>query len=170
MLPRHHVIIDTGTGGISALFLGRLHMTVDQAIEECVQMARTVYKSEVGPSWLARFRRSGARAAFDGKALTDCLRDAVAQYLRDPDPDALLFETSNPQCCVAVLAATSACADSPRAFRTDLATPSYGIIDVALATCDGCLVPCCVRPYLGTLLHLPPVHLILRTAAARLGI
>ena len=124
-------IVGTGTGGISALFLGRLHMTADQAIQEYVQMARTVFKSP--SSWLGRFRRSGSRAAFDGKALADCLRGTVVKYLRDPD--ALLFETSDPRCRVAVLAATSAYTDSPpHIFRTDLATPSYRIIDVALAT------------------------------------
>jgi len=124
------LIVGTGTGGISALFLGRLHMTVDQAIEEYLRMARTVFKS---PSLPGRGLHQGSGTVFDGKALADCLHGTVAQYLHDPD--ARLFETSDPRCCVAVLAATSAYADSsPYVFRTDLATPSFRIIDAALAT------------------------------------
>ena len=120
-------IVGTGTGGISALFLGRLHMTVDQAIDAYLRMARTAFKS---PAFRLRW---GSRTAFDGNALADCLRGTVAEYLRDPN--ALLFETSDPQCRVAVLAATSAYTDTPPyVFRNDLATPSFRIVDVALAT------------------------------------
>jgi len=105
-------------------------MTVDQAIEEYLRMARTVFKS---PSFPRRVLRLGSRTVFDGKALAGCLHGTVAQYLHDPD--ALLFETSDPQCRVAVLAATSAYADtSPHVFRNDLATPPFKIIDAALAT------------------------------------
>jgi len=124
-------IVGTGTGGISALFLGRLHMTVDQAIEEYLRMARTVFKS---PSFgTRRLLRWGSQTAFDGKALEKCLRSTVVQYLGDPD--ARLFEASVPPCRVAVLAATSAHADAPpHVFRNDVATPSFRITDVALAT------------------------------------
>src|SRR6266481_88749 len=52
-------IVGTGTGGISALFLGRLRMTVDQAIEEYLRMARNSFKS---PSFRpGRFLRWGYR-------------------------------------------------------------------------------------------------------------
>ena len=106
-------------------------MTVDQAIEEYLRMASTAFKS---PSfWPRRLFHWGSRTAFDGKALADCLRGIVARYLRDPN--AVLFETSAPQCRVAVLATTSAYTDaSPWVFRIDLAMPSFRIVDIALAT------------------------------------
>ena len=94
-------------------------------------MASTAFKPP--SSWLVPFRHSGSRAACNGKALADCLHGTVVQYLHDPNT--LLFETSDPQCRVAVLAATSAHTDaSPHVFRTDLATLSFRIVDVALAT------------------------------------
>ena len=94
-------------------------------------MARTAFKSSTFRP--RRLLRGGSRAAFDGKALAYCLRGTVAQYLRDPN--ALLFETSDSQCRVAVLAATGAYTDtSPYVFRTDLTIPPFRIIDAALAT------------------------------------
>ena len=94
-------------------------------------MARTAFKSPpLRPRHLLRW---GSRTAFDGTALADCLRGTIARYLRDPN--ALLFEISDPQCRVAVLAARSANTNiPPYVFRNDLATPSFRIIDVALAT------------------------------------
>jgi len=82
-------------------------MTVDQAIEEYLRMARTVFKS---PSLPGRDLHQGSGTVFDGKALADCLHGTVAQYLHDPD--ARLFETSDPQFHIALLAATRAYADS----------------------------------------------------------
>ena len=106
-------------------------MTVDQAIEEYLRMARTVFKS---PSFGSRrLLRWGSQTAFDGKALEKCLRGTVMKHLGDPD--ARLFEASEPPCRVAVLAARSAHADAPpHLFQNDVATPSFRIIDVALAT------------------------------------
>ena len=84
------LIIGTGTGGISALFLGRMRMTVDKAIKEymSLDLAKTAFKL----SSTSLFRILPRQAILDGSTLDRSIGDIVNQYLHDCN--ALLDESS----------------------------------------------------------------------------
>ena len=111
-------IVGISTGGISALFVGRLHMAVDQAIEKYFQMASTVFKS---PSlWLRRFLRWAPELPSTEYLwpIASLCGKYCCQYPRDPV--ALLLTP-------AILSAESLClrqqAASPYDLRIALAMP-----------------------------------------------
>jgi len=115
------LIVGTGTGGISALLLGRLHLSADEAIEEYIRLTSAIFTSS-------------PHLPLDGDVLESYFRTVVQRYLGDPD--ALLFNPANPpRCRVAVLAAASANVDAPPyIFKTYSAVQSFKLVDVARAT------------------------------------
>ena len=114
------LIVGTGTGGLSALLLGRLRTTVDEAIEQYMQLSYAVVKSPV-------FRRH------DENAFEEHIRNMVTRFLGTPE--ALIFDASASHSRTAVLAATSAIVDAPPyIFRSYSSAPAFRVIDVARAT------------------------------------
>ena len=65
------LIVGTGTGGISALFLGRMRMTVDEAIKEYMSLAKTAFK----PSSTSLSRILPGQAILDGSTLDRSIGD-----------------------------------------------------------------------------------------------
>jgi hypothetical protein len=129
------LIIGTGTGGISALFLGRLHMTVDEAIDEYMRMAGTAFKPSNSCRIARALRRSNA--LLNGRALERYIGDVTRAFLGDRD--ASFQDSSNdPTCRVAVLASTSTHADAPpyvfRSYNTNQPASRFAIHEVARAT------------------------------------
>jgi hypothetical protein len=128
------LIIGTGTGGISALFLGRLRMTATDAIEEYVRMADTAFK--LSPIRLWRFW--GSNAPLDGNVLGRAVGDIVQESLHDRE--ARLEDTSENTalCRTAVLASTNASTDTPpyvfRSYTTNHPASRLTIYQVGRAT------------------------------------
>jgi len=128
------LIIGTGTGGISALFLGRLHMTVDEAIDEYMRMAGTAFK----PSTRVARALRRSNALLNGRALERYIGDVARAFLSDRDAS-LQDSSSDPTVCrVAVLASISAHADAPpyvfRSYTTAQPASRFAIHEVARAT------------------------------------
>ena len=109
------LIDGTGTGRISAFFLGHMRMMVDEAIKEymSLDLAKTAFK----PSSTSLFHILPVprQAILDGSTLDHSIGDIANWYLHDHN--ALLNESSTDPgiswCRTAVLATSSASADSP---------------------------------------------------------
>jgi hypothetical protein len=131
------LIIGTGTGGISALLLGRMRMSVDEAIVEYIHIAKAAFKPK--PPTICQ-TIDLRRALLDGAVLEKVVREVVEKVLGDHDarlasdlPHALS------QCQTAVLAITPDSADSPAyVFRSYTAGTrpacTFTIPEVACAT------------------------------------
>jgi hypothetical protein len=128
------LIIGTGTGGISALFLGRLRMTVDEAIDEYMRMAGTAFKPS---NTIARALRS-SNALLNGRALERYIGDVARTFLGDRDASLQDSSSDLTICRVAVLASISAHADAPpyvfRSYATNQPASRFAIHEVARAT------------------------------------
>jgi hypothetical protein len=123
------LIVGTGIGGISAILLGRMRLTIDEAIDDYIRMADAVFQS---PSRLSHLLLN--HPLFDGKALEDHLRRTVYHRVGHPDK-VLFFNPNTPECRTAVLAATSASLDAPPyIFRTYDPHSTFTLIEVARAT------------------------------------
>ena len=84
------LIVGTGTGRISALFLGCMRMTVDEAIKEymSLDLTKTVFK----PSSTSLFCILPRQVILDMSTLDRSIGDIANRYLRDCN--ALLDESS----------------------------------------------------------------------------
>ncbi|KAF8578088.1 FabD/lysophospholipase-like protein [Ramaria rubella] len=127
------LIVGTGTGGISALFLGRLRMTVDEAIREHQRMVNAA----CGPSpsslsqillWILPQSN-----VLPGEMLQRIIGDIAQQFIGNRD--AILGDETS--CRSAVLACQSADVGAPpflfRSYITTLPASPYTIRDVACA-------------------------------------
>jgi hypothetical protein len=129
------LIIGTGTGGISALLLGRMRMTVDDAIQEYVRMAETAYK------WSSESFRTSfwvQNKAPDGAALERAIGDVVEKFLGYRDAQLEDPSEGSMSCRTAVLAITSLNgAARPYLFRSYAShrpASAFAIHEVARAT------------------------------------
>jgi hypothetical protein len=104
------LIIGTGMGGISALFLGRMRLSVDQAIEEYIHLAEVAFKPK--SSSVSRLLRP-PKALLDGAVLEETMGEVVKRVLGDRDARLAHSLHDLSQCQTAVLAATSDSADAP---------------------------------------------------------
>lgn len=121
------LIVGSGTGGVSALLLGRLHLSVDEAIDAYLAMTSIFTRS----SFLLPLARQSE--SIRGRMIESQLRALIVTYLHEPD--ALIFDSTQSRCRVAVLAATSDHADAPPCiFRTYSEHPSFKLVDVARAS------------------------------------
>ncbi|KAG6873559.1 hypothetical protein C0992_008648, partial [Termitomyces sp. T32_za158] len=78
----------TGTGGIIAIFLGRLGMFVEEAIEEYISLARKVFSN----------RKYLWKEAFKASVLEAAMKDIVAKYNSSKDKDALMRDNLDQGC------------------------------------------------------------------------
>jgi hypothetical protein len=131
------LIIGTGTGALSALFLGRLGMTVDEAITAYINVAGKAFEpSYKGVPHVFTSRK----ALLDGSVLEREIGDVAARYAGSRDAGiANVAPAAAHYCHTAVLAATAAYADSPpHVFRSyasgSRAASSFTIREVARAT------------------------------------
>jgi len=129
------VIIGTGTGGISALLLGRMRLTVDQAIEEYVRMAETAFKPSLA-GLVMRFRQPNI--LLDGNVLERVVGDIVQKFLGDREAPVKSTSNDRSSCRTVVLAANSANADAPpylfRSYDASGPASTFFIREVARAS------------------------------------
>ncbi|KAF8578100.1 FabD/lysophospholipase-like protein, partial [Ramaria rubella] len=126
------LIVGTGTGGISALFLGRMRMTVDEAIREYQRMVKASCKKSRGP--LSRMLPGIlSKSKIPGEMLQRVLGDIAQRVLGSRD--AILGDETS--CRTAVLACQSADVGAPpflfRSYINTLPASPYTIRDVACA-------------------------------------
>ncbi|KAG6884378.1 hypothetical protein C0992_006445 [Termitomyces sp. T32_za158] len=79
----------TDTGGIIAIFLGRLGMSIEKAIEEYNNLARKVFSNR---------KNSWKDEAFKASVLEAVMKDIVAKYNRIEDKDALMRDNRDQGC------------------------------------------------------------------------
>ena len=124
------LIIGTGWGGISALFLGRLEMTVDEAIVAYQEVANAASQPRTLVSRV--LHRSSSSRNFE-----QCVGDIIQRHLggRDAPLHNLSIQSSHIPCYTAVLSGTTLDADAPPyIFRSYRPSP-FTILEVArLAT------------------------------------
>lgn len=103
------LIAGSGMGGILALMLGRLRLTVDQAITEYIELSRICFKPP------GRFLKT----SFDEAPLESFLQHLVSRYA-DNDPNASLsMGPEQTRARVVVTASRMSASDSPpRIFRS----------------------------------------------------
>ncbi|KDQ16906.1 hypothetical protein BOTBODRAFT_219380 [Botryobasidium botryosum FD-172 SS1] len=89
------MIAGTSTGGLIAIMLGRLQMTVDECIKSYNELAKVVFTSE---------NHEGTIARYDGKVLADCIKKIVNQ--RTQNSDATMLDEQG-KCKVFVVAVRS---------------------------------------------------------------
>lgn len=77
-----HMICGTSTGGLIALMLGRLRMTVDQCIEAYNDIAPTVFTKI---HHRVNLRNGDLQGRFDHEALEDYVKTLVTERLMRPD-------------------------------------------------------------------------------------
>ncbi|KAG7094147.1 hypothetical protein E1B28_007759 [Marasmius oreades] len=95
----------TSTGGLIALMLGRLHMTVEECEAAYNEITKRVFEHKSG--YIIRHEGTAFISGsylYEAKPLEDAIREYVAKKLGDPE--AQLTETSgDPECKVLVMAA-----------------------------------------------------------------
>ncbi|KAF8575496.1 hypothetical protein K439DRAFT_1623547 [Ramaria rubella] len=131
------LIVGTGTGGISALFLGRLRMTVDEAINEYRTVAEAAFKPSSANLWC--FRKSNTLLK-NGVRLEAAIAEVAGRFLGDHN--ARLEELSTgaqmTTCRTAILACQNANVNAPpyvfRSYATTQPASHFAIHEVARAT------------------------------------
>ena len=130
------LIVGTGTGGISARLIGRMRMTVDDAITEYMSLAKTAFT----PSSTSLSRILTGQAILYGSALDRGIGDIASRYLRDRDAplDNSSTHLGISHCRTAVLATSKASADGPphifRSYGTAQPPSQFTVREVARAT------------------------------------
>jgi patatin-like phospholipase/acyl hydrolase len=145
LLPRpcewFDLIVGTSTGGLIALMLGRIKMTVDATIDAYQYLEGEVFAEDT-KSWLSTNDPVFSDPTYSGEKLEAAIRKIVQDAELDIDAD-LADPEAEPQCRVAVVATrqgavTPAAGYFPDLLRTyTLTEPPYSctILDAAKATC-----------------------------------
>ena len=128
------LIIGTGTGGISALLLGRMGLNIDEAINAYVRIANTAFKpSRRALGWLRQ-----ERVLLDGDILECVVGDIVEEFLKDRNARVGRPLSDGCPCRTIVLIANEANIDAPpdrlRSYDTRLPASDYSIREVARAS------------------------------------
>ena len=76
------LVAGTSTGGLIAIMLGKLGMTVEQCIDAYYRLSATIFGSKH-----LRARVSGglAPAKYSGSRMRDCVRELIHQYRSNED-------------------------------------------------------------------------------------
>ena len=128
------LICGTGTGGLIAIMLGRLRMSMDNAIKEYLDLATVLYR-EKPPlrHWL-----SSGRGAYDHEILVRKVKDLVHKHNQGDAVTTLADPRGEEACKVFVVAVNQAYADAPprlfRTFRDKLSADSCEIWEAVRAT------------------------------------
>lgn len=103
------IIAGTGSGGLIAVLLGRLCLTVDQAIEEFVGLYKSVFNDRKDP---------GKEDAFKATKLESRVEDILGRYGLPPDAKLDGKDSLNGKCKVFVCAVSTSNLDACQLFRT----------------------------------------------------
>ncbi|KAL2289483.1 hypothetical protein FJTKL_01756 [Diaporthe vaccinii] len=94
------LIVGTSTGGLIAVMLGRLHMTIEEAIKQYETVGEKVFgKPTYGKVGLAA-RGIVGRPLYSIETLQECIKDAIGTRVPVVPPDALFCEERDPGCKV----------------------------------------------------------------------
>ena len=129
------LIIGTGTGGICALFLGRLRMTVDEAISAYQEVIKTTF--QLPSSFPSAFQRASS-----SKRWEKCVGDIIQRFLDDRDAPLSDPADSPYTCHTAVLATTQAYIDAPpHVFRSYVTSEPSSVFSVHEVACAAVAIP-----------------------------
>jgi hypothetical protein len=123
------LIIGTSTGGILALMLGRLRMSVEDCICEYVRLAKAVFDSP----W--RFRVLLGKPMYSARALENAMQDLIEKRLGQKNSPLVNGEG----CKTAVVAALQAAGNIPVLFKSYDSSLNCTIWEAARATSAACL-------------------------------
>ncbi|KAM0323171.1 hypothetical protein ACHAQA_009021 [Verticillium albo-atrum] len=94
------LIVGTSTGGLIAIMLGRLHMSIDECLRQYEKTSATVFGNPVAQTKLGKiFKKVSSGAFYDVATLEEAIRDLLQQQGRSPDE---MFWEESPQCKVMV--------------------------------------------------------------------
>ena len=105
------LMVGTSTGGLIAIMLGRLHMSVDECLAQYEKTAAVVFGNPVSQNKLGKILSKVTSGAFyDTRVLEEAVRDLLRDRGRDPRE---MFLEAGPKCKVYV------------SFRQVLPKPRY---------------------------------------------
>lgn len=80
------LIAGTSTGGLIAVMLGRLHMTIDECLQEYEQTGKSVFGKSISSSKLGKLLKGSSGSAFyDIKKLQNKIKEAISSHKFDAD-------------------------------------------------------------------------------------
>ena len=96
-----NLICGTSTGGLIAIMLGRLGMSVQEAIDAYLELSKCVFAPRHRHNFVAGFWNAAhARGKCDSAALEAAIQELVARKLGPGhEDDKLLDEGYSPDCC-----------------------------------------------------------------------
>ncbi|KAF7976548.1 hypothetical protein HWV62_6199 [Athelia sp. TMB] len=125
------MIAGTSTGGLIAIMLGRLHMTIGQVEDEYYDLSSKVFKNNAGSDSLSSYTQI---AYYDAKLFEECIKHILKNKSEAHDADVRLYE-ENGKCKVFVTACLKDMIDKApplrlRSYKTDLEPLSYPDIKI----------------------------------------
>ncbi|CAE6421411.1 unnamed protein product [Rhizoctonia solani] len=116
------LIVGTSTGGIMALMLGRLRMSVDEVLDTYLTLSKRVFhmgRVSTATRVCTTMLMDGLPSWYDEARLERIIKQTIAKHVKDQDAEALLEEAlSSNSCRTAVVAARSADATRPTLMRS----------------------------------------------------
>ncbi|KAJ3537702.1 hypothetical protein NMY22_g5481 [Coprinellus aureogranulatus] len=125
------MMVGTSTGGLIALMLGRLQMTIDECEKKYDEISQKVFGSKAG--WVIRDESTAFATGsylYDPKNLEDAIKKVVGDKLGDPLAPML---EENPKCKVLVMSALASKVEDAntavhlRNYKTDESVPSEAL-------------------------------------------
>ena len=130
------LICGTGTGGLIAIMLGRLRMSMDDTIKEYLDLAKALYGDK--PPLRHRLSQIVERGGYDHKILVRKVKDLVHKHNQSDAVTTLADPRGEEACKVFVVAVNQAYTDAPprlfRNFRDKLSADSCEIWQAVRAT------------------------------------
>ncbi|KAH7111138.1 acyl transferase/acyl hydrolase/lysophospholipase [Dendryphion nanum] len=129
----------TSTGGLIAIMLGRLQMSVDECILEYQRIMKTVFETKAGwlpidfMSWLPISWTGKVKARFDSKSLEGAIKEVIARYGASERD---LFNDGSTRDCRVFVCATATETSGITCLRS-YSLP--GTNDIRMTICDAAL-------------------------------
>jgi patatin-like phospholipase/acyl hydrolase len=104
-----HLICGTGTGGLIALMLGRLRMTIDECIDGYLKLSKEIFDQRTS---FTTFGRLGGNAQYAASKMEETMKDMIRT--QTGDEDAKMKDPLKRECCKTfVVAIARDSADGP---------------------------------------------------------
>ncbi|CAE6501504.1 unnamed protein product [Rhizoctonia solani] len=118
-----NLIVGTSTGGIIALMLGRLRMSVDEVLDMYKTLSKQVFhpgRTATAIHSCATLLMDGVPSMYDESKIEKLMKQAIAERVKDQDAEAVLenLPFSSELCRTAVITARSADATRPILMRS----------------------------------------------------
>ncbi|KAJ1306179.1 hypothetical protein OPQ81_010888 [Rhizoctonia solani] len=115
------LIVGTSTGGIIALMLGRLRMTLDEVLDIYLTLSKSVFRTgriSTAIHACATMLTDGVPSMYNEVKLEKYLKETISRRTKDQDAEALLEDLSPNSCRTAVVSARSTDATRPILMRS----------------------------------------------------